>query len=289
MVHVNAKTLHLHYELEKSGYRSFDRRHFPEKQRATINDANARSRRHAQICSAPVSRNIDEQWRPHGRHIEPVYTNFGLDWKSRVHYTAPPEHPDGKPTLPVAFIERNIRFTRPHPQNWQRSMNEWIYVTDESVDHNPAKRNLFADIHLRSVEDLGNQDMHMSQIGRKKPVFDRRNGIPKRSEGDKTYQIVDESPGFHKIGTTLPVVEFGRKKSEHVFVKAVVPMTNESVHVIDEKEFAEKLKQREQENIIDEVAQLDNWKPAQRVSSAFKVLDLDPTDKRNGRYRPRIR
>ncbi|UJR35987.1 hypothetical protein I4U23_028727 [Adineta vaga] len=289
MVHTNAVTLHLHYDLEKGGYRGYDRRHFPEKHRTTLNDSNVKSRRRLQISSAPASRNIDEPWRPHGRHIEPTYTNFGLDWQSRIHYTAPPEHPDSKPTLPVAFIERNIRFTRPYPHNWQRSTNEWIYVTDESVEHNPAKRNFFDDIHLRSIEDLGNQNMYMSQIGHKKSVLDIRNGLPKRSEGDKNYRIVEESPDFHKIGPTIPVVEFGRKKREHIFVKSVVQMTNEKVHVIDDKEFAERERKQEQENIIDEVVQLDNWKPAPRVTSAFKVLDLDPNDKRGGRYRPRIR
>ncbi|CAF0825624.1 unnamed protein product [Adineta steineri] len=288
MVQRNIKTFHLHYDLEKGGYRGYDRRHYPEKNRFAFSDSESNPRSRMHISSAP-SRNMDEQWRPHGRHIEPKYTNFGLDWQSRIHYIAPPEHPDAKPTLPVSFIERNIRFTRPYPQNWQRTTNEWIYFTDESIEHNPSKRNYFADIYLRSIEDLGNQDIHMTQIGYKKKVLDKRNGLPKKSDGDKSYHNVEESTDFHKFGSTLPVVEFGHEKTRHESVKTLVQMKNEHFHVMNDKEFAEQERKREQENIIDEVAQLDNWKPAPRVKSAFKVLDLDPNDKHGGRYRPRIR
>ncbi len=131
--------------------------------------------------------------------------------------------------------------------------------------------------------------MHMSQIGHKKQVLDRRNGLKQRSAGDKSYQTVEESPDFHKFGSTLPVVEFGHENKRHEPVKSLVPMKNEKTHVIDDHEFAENERKREEKNIIDEVIQLDNWKPAKRVTSAFRVLDLDPNDKNGGRYRPRIR
>jgi hypothetical protein len=48
-------------------------------------------------------------------------------------------------------------------------------------------------------------------------------------------------------------------------------------------------RKREQNNVIYEVTRLDNWKPAERVTSAFKVFDLDPNDKNGGKYRPRVR
>jgi hypothetical protein len=142
---------------------------------------------------------------------------------------------------------------------------------------------------LRSLEDLGDQNMYMSQIGHKKKVRDVRNGVRKRSEGDKNYRRVEQSPDFHKFGSTLPVVDFGLEKKRHGHEKTFVPMKNEKHPIIDENEFAENEYERQEKKIIEEVAQLDRWKPAERVTSAFKVFDLDPNDKNGGRYRPRIR
>jgi hypothetical protein len=66
-------------------------------------------------------------------------------------------------------------------------------------------------------------------------------------------------------------------------------MKNEKIPVTDQHEFAEKAWKREQEDVIRDVVRLDQWKPAQRVTSAFKVFDLDPNDKNGGRYKPRVR
>ncbi len=129
----------------------------------------------------------------------------------------------------------------------------------------------------------------MTQIGHKKKVRDVRNGLKKQSEGDKNYRIVEQSPDFHKFGTTLPIVNFGLEKKRHGHAKTFVPMKNEKIPVTDQHEFAEKAWKREQEDIIRDVVRLDQWKPAQRVTSAFKVFDLDPNDKNGGRYKPRVR
>lgn len=51
-----------------SGY---DRRHFPEKHRLTLSETVYRPRGRAHVPSPPLQ---DEQWRPHGRHIEPRYS-----------------------------------------------------------------------------------------------------------------------------------------------------------------------------------------------------------------------
>ena len=40
-------------------------------------------------------------------------------------------------------------------------------------------------------------------------VADKRNGIPMTSPGDKSYRTVEYSPDFYKLGSTLPVVNFG--------------------------------------------------------------------------------
>lgn len=39
--------------------------------------------------------------------------------------------------------------------------------------------------------------------------IEQRNGIGMAAPGDKSYQVVEYSPDFHKYGSTLPVVNFG--------------------------------------------------------------------------------
>ncbi len=175
---------------------------------------------------------------------------------------------------------------RPFPQNWQRSKKEWLYFCDESMEHRSSKRNFFADIHFRSLEDLGDENVQMAMIGRKRRGFDSRNGLEKRSEGDKSYRRVELSPDFHKLGSTLPAVDFGRVKKRHGSEKTFVPMNNETIPIVDEHEFEEKELKREQDELINEVIQLDQWKPAETMITAFKVFDTDPN---GGKYRPRFR
>ena len=40
-------------------------------------------------------------------------------------------------------------------------------------------------------------------------VYNQRNGIPATSLGDKSYQVPEYSPDFHKHGSTRPVINFG--------------------------------------------------------------------------------
>ncbi|CAF3115855.1 unnamed protein product [Rotaria socialis] len=286
MAYANPATLHLHYDIEKPGYHVYDRRHYPEKHRFTLTEPVYKPRGRAHIPSPPLE---DEHWRPHGQHIEPAYSNFGPDWKSSIRPIKSPRHPNAKPTLPVGIIEQNIHFMRPYPQNWQRTNNEWIYFNDESADHRPAKRNFFANVYLRSLEDLGDENVHMETMGHKRKVIDPRNGLQKRSEGDKSYRGVELSPNFYKFGCTLPAVNFGRLKKRHGPKSRFVPMTNEKIPVTDENEFEEKERRRENNQIVEEVIQLENWTPVESMTRAFTVFDMESNDKEGGKYRPRFR
>jgi hypothetical protein len=96
----------------------------------------------------------------------------------------------------------------------------------------------------------------MAQIGHKRQVLDVRNGLEKKSEGDKSYRRVELSPDFH--------IDFGRVKKRHGHAKTYLLMKNE-------------------------VIQLDNWKPVETMASAFKVFDTDPDDTNGVKYRPRFR
>lgn len=178
---------------------------------------------------------------------------------------------------------------RPYPQNWQRTTNEWLYFNDEHINAISSKRNFFSGIHIRSLEDLGDGDIHMEQIGRKARVYNMRNGIEKRSEGDKNYRRVELSSDFHKFGSTLPAVNFGRLKKRYGHEKTYVPMKNDIIPIVDENDFEKKELQREHNELVNEVIQLEQWKPAESITSAFKVFDTDPNDKTLVKYRPRFR
>ena len=131
--------------------------------------------------------------------------------------------------------------------------------------------------------------MFLSKIGRKKKVLDARNGLGKRSDGDKSYQSVEKSADFHKLASCVPQVNFGRERKPYGDRRTFVPMKNEQIPVVNESDFLERERQQEYKTTIDEVVQLEKWKPAARVSSAFKVFDSDPNDKNSGKYRPRVR
>ena len=136
----------------------------------------------------------------------------------------------------------------------------------------------------------GDVNMFMPTIGHKKRVADLRNGLQKRSEGDKSYRVVEHSPNFYKLGSTLPQVNFGQERDPYAHEKRRVPMRNESVPIVEHHEFVAREQRREYERSVDQVEQLDQWKPAQRVAIAFKVFDDGPKDKSGAnKYRPRVR
>lgn len=40
-------------------------------------------------------------------------------------------------------------------------------------------------------------------------IIDKRNGLGESSPGDKPYKTPEYSPKFHKLGSSLPVIDFG--------------------------------------------------------------------------------
>ncbi|CAF0874944.1 unnamed protein product [Didymodactylos carnosus] len=269
-------TLHLNYEIQKPGYRGYDRRHFPEHLTTSVSVYKPRGR---QRINSPELEDV--KWIPHGRHIEPKYSDIGPDWRSRLRYIPAPRNPNTKPTYPVSLLEQNLHYIRSYPQNWQQTTNEWKYFSDSYRDS--SKRNLFSNIHLRSIEDLGDRDLK-KMIGQKRRVFDCRNGLSQSTNGDKSYRFVEQSPDFYKFGCTLPAVQFGRTKSARESTCVLLNQTG----INDNETFQEKQLRREETNLIEEVKQLDSWKPSDGVTAAFKVFDADQNDK-NLKYRPRVR
>jgi hypothetical protein len=119
------------------------------------------------------------------------------------------------PVLPQAFIENNLVHVRPFPQNWLPSSR----LQDAEANPIRSKRCLFSryQIHLASLSSLTNghlmsgegggdsayfspskvEDDHLRrEIGARRRVENRRNGLEAKSGGDKSYRDVEYSREF---------------------------------------------------------------------------------------------
>ncbi|XP_035880065.1 spermatogenesis-associated serine-rich protein 1 isoform X3 [Phyllostomus discolor] len=89
--------------------------------------------------------------------------------------------------------------------------------------------------------------------------IDPRNGIPKLTPGDNLYMYPEQSKDFHKIGSTLPPVNFSIVPYEKKF-DTFIPL--EPPPQIPNLPFWVKEKANRLKNEIREVQELDNWQPA---------------------------
>ena len=83
-------------------------------------------------------------------------------------------------------------------------------------------------------------------------------GIPCAYPGDKSYAVPEYSKDFHKEGSTRPAINFSR--TNEVVADTFIPLSPLTAEKRDSFRKKEKLK-REQEE-VDSVKQLDDWKPA---------------------------
>nr|XP_054110016.1 spermatogenesis-associated serine-rich protein 1 isoform X4 [Callithrix jacchus] len=89
--------------------------------------------------------------------------------------------------------------------------------------------------------------------------IDPRNGIPKLTPGDNPYMYPEQSKGFHKAGSTLSPVNFSIVPYEKKF-DTFIPL--EPLPQIPNLPFWVKEKANSLKNEIQEVEELDNWRPA---------------------------
>ncbi|CAJ0967657.1 unnamed protein product [Ranitomeya imitator] len=85
--------------------------------------------------------------------------------------------------------------------------SEWSFYPNFgcSTTYHVGKRCIIGGVHKSSQVGSHDHTLPMS-TGRRKKVFDPRNGIPEAHPGDKPFRTVEYSPGFHKFGSTMPVV-----------------------------------------------------------------------------------
>lgn len=236
------------------------------------------------------SKSIGEpQWRPHPRNALSVPDRLdntvkggnGLDWFSSLRcasledtsphtYSVPkqgllqvPAHystNDSNSSLREQAFEVPEIAPRSAPVHKElleeRPTQHWTQIEYDTYDD-------FEKIYERRPLEIS---LRMS-VGAKKEVYNKRNGIPATSLGDKSYQVPEYSPDFHKHGSTRPVINFGG--SLKYVPDTFVPLQDLPMRPRVSFEEKERRKLRKQE--IDEVKNLDCWRPANPLSPVLQL------------------
>nr|XP_056712825.1 spermatogenesis-associated serine-rich protein 1 [Euleptes europaea] len=137
---------------------------------------------------------------------------------------------------------------------------EWtFYPSYANHTYHNGKKCIFDGIYLRNKTCTSERTLE-TRIGKKKYEIDSRNGLPLVTPGDHPYACPEQSRDFHKMGSTMPPVNFGS-----------VP-------------FRIKERQQELEREKQEVKNLEFWKPAPslmqtlfvRLYKAYRLGSLKP-------------
>ncbi|XP_038607845.1 spermatogenesis-associated serine-rich protein 1 [Tachyglossus aculeatus] len=130
-----------------------------------------------------------------------------------------------------------------------------------------GKRCFFDGVFLRN-KTSSSENTLAKCFGRKKYDIDLRNGIPEKNPSDKPYILPEQSPDFHKLGATCPLVNFAvvpYKRKTDTFIP-LQPLPR-----VPHMPFAMKEKQKELMKEIKEVQELDEWKPAAPLSQTLFI------------------
>ncbi|XP_052244604.1 spermatogenesis-associated serine-rich protein 1-like isoform X4 [Dreissena polymorpha] len=253
--------LHVTTEIGKPGKIERERRHFPQLQNqpgTTIYKPHGRR-------YIPHGYGMYDEWKPHPQNIQPKYTDSGPDWKSRIKYIADPANPK----YPAAEIfETNWKAMRPYPlrqlclnklaNTYMNSSNEWL------LDPGLSNRGMKCHFNGRhqATHTSADEITHSMLFGRGRNLetIDKRNGIGESAPGDKPYKTPEYSSQFHKLGSTLPVIDFGANSPWHHQPDTFVPL-KPSLNEPREP-FRVKARREEKQSEMMTVAALDEWRPA---------------------------
>ncbi|XP_005097973.1 spermatogenesis-associated serine-rich protein 1 [Aplysia californica] len=260
--------LHVTTEIGKPGKKEREKRHFPEltNQPGVIPAYKPRGRRY-------ISHNNgrEDEWRPHNQSIDVEYTEAGPDWSSRLKYIPHPENPE----YPAAEIwPNNWRSMRPYPFTYKRSNNEWL------LDPGLTKvglRCMFEGVHkatATSVDEI-NHSMMFGK-GRNEEEIDKRNSLTEASPGDKSYQVPEYSPSFHKPGSGNSVQKFSMGNSPYAPVvrgkpDTFVPLV--PLPQVKRESYPKKTEGQQRQEDIEAVKKLDTWLPAKPIATTIPQLD----------------
>ncbi|KAM8779974.1 spermatogenesis-associated serine-rich protein 1 [Rhynchonycteris naso] len=204
-------------------------------------------------------------------HLEPA---ADLDLKSSS------SHSDQSSETPLSAVQKEKyleEFSLLKLQTKDGQRPEWTFYPRLSSNihtYHVGKQCFFNGVFLGNKRSLSERTVDKC-LGKKKYDIDTRNGIPKLTPGDNPYMYPEQSKGFHKVGSTLPPVNFSVVPYEKAF-DTFIPL--EPLPQIPNLPFWVKEKANKLKNEIREVEELNKWHPAIplmcRLSSAggFKHL-----------------
>ncbi|XP_052244606.1 spermatogenesis-associated serine-rich protein 1-like isoform X6 [Dreissena polymorpha] len=146
---------------------------------------------------------------------------------------------------------------------YMNSSNEWL------LDPGLSNRGMKCHFNGRhqATHTSADEITHSMLFGRGRNLetIDKRNGIGESAPGDKPYKTPEYSSQFHKLGSTLPVIDFGYVPEDanspwHHQPDTFVPL-KPSLNEPREP-FRVKARREEKQSEMMTVAALDEWRPA---------------------------
>lgn len=192
----------------------------------------------------------------------PTYANCDLDWKPCVRWLPSPRYSeDPLPHIKDLKFPEQIRLQRTCPRSSLDVGAEWSFYPNFGCPftYHVGKRCITGGVHNRSQVGSHVHTLPMS-TGIKKKVSDPRNRIPEAHPGDKPFHTVEYSPDFHKLGSTMPVVNF--RESYKVKADTFIPL--QSLPRRPGIPYKAKIHMQNLEEEKRGVEELNRWKPAQR-------------------------
>ncbi|XP_036438470.1 spermatogenesis-associated serine-rich protein 1 [Colossoma macropomum] len=212
----------------------------------------------------------EREFRPHIRHTEPVLTECGLDWKSRLRWIPEPRYSDAPfPQIKDIKFPSQIQLMRSFPQANMVSQSEWTFYPNfgQPVTFHAGKR-CFIDAVRHGSKRCTSEQTLESTIGRKRKV---EPGFGYAADS-RTYLVPEYSPNFHKLGSTLPKSNFGYPATFKADTFIPLQPLSEKLCVT----YAEKKKILEREEEILQVNDLNKWRPAAPLFESFLIEHRPP-------------
>ncbi|CAH8429703.1 unnamed protein product [Schistosoma rodhaini] len=186
----------------------------------------------------------DLNWRPHNLALNPIYTDYGLDWSSKLRYIEAYKDEDRRDEN---IWPEHSSHLRTFPKLKCHGMSpEWSIYTN---GYATGKKCLFDGIHQRSVYCTSEYILRDGFTHkRRRDTIEQHNSIFKSMKpGDKSYGSVEYSPNFYKINSSVPKVRFGIQSTEHEY--------NQDLKLL-----------------LKELRELDGWKPAPTLTETISSV-----------------
>ncbi|CAH8429126.1 unnamed protein product [Schistosoma turkestanicum] len=205
----------------------------------------------------------DLNWRPHNLALNPIYSNYGLDWSSKLRSIQAYQDESRKDENLWPEHSSHLRtFSKIHDHGLSP---EWLMYTN---GYYTGKKCLFNGVHQRSVYCTSEYMLHYGFTHKRRSdiIEQQYDYLNTRRPGDKSYRCVEHSPDFYKIDSTVPKVQFGL--ITHMPKQIDVPRFPVSSNIQPtENELDEDLML-----IRKEIQELDEWKPAPTLTETISSV-----------------